>query len=408
MFDIDNGIVSNSSGGLNYTLPIVVFLAIALYNVIELSILIFTSFRNRHGLYFWSFCVATFGIVPYSLGFLLKGLGINTQDAVFVYVTMIVIGWSCLVTGQSVVLYSRLHLVDRNPTRLRCVLVMIIANGIMCHITIAVLIFGSNSSASDRFLLAYSIAEKVQVSVFFVQECIISGLYIAATIRFFRHSTFHPTSTRRRTLYHLIGINVIVILLDITILGLEYTGLYEVQTAYKAFVYTIKLKLEFGVLNKLMDLTRMRSVSNTSGAAMQETPPPCPSCREDFIFDGSQQMHTCLEGTMALGRLDGKSVTLAPPRPRKGSVTIAADRGFPRSGPPSVRDTLPSDAIMVMTTTSVNVTSEDELERQWQSLARISSDREPHRGSVATTSTVAPDQRKSASSSDAALTKVEV
>jgi hypothetical protein len=407
MFDIDNGIVSNSSEGLNYTLPIVVFLAVALYNVIELAILIFASFRNRHGLYFWSFCVATFGTVPYSLGFLLKGLGINTSDAVFVYVTLIVVGWTCLVTGQSVVLYSRLHLVDRNPTHLRCVLVMIIVNGIMCHVTIAVLIYGSNSSASNRFLLAYSIAEKVQVSIFFVQECIISGLYIAATIRFFRHSVLHPSSTRRKTLWHLISVNVIVILLDITILGLEYTGLYEVQTAYKAFVYTIKLKLEFSVLNKLMDLTRMRSVSNTSGGAMQETP-PCPSCREDFIFDGSQQMHTCLEGTMALGRLDGKSVTLAPPRPRPGSITIAADPGFSRSGPPPARDALPSDGIMVMTTTSVNVTSEDELERQWQSLRRISSDREPHRGSVATASTMEPDQRKSASSSDAALTKVEV
>jgi len=393
MFDIDHGIVSNSTEDLNYTLPIVAFLSLALYNVLELAFIILFSFKNRHGLYFWSFCVATFGIVPYSLAFLLKGLGIN-ENAIFGYVTLIVLGWVCVVTGQSVVLYSRLHLVDRNPNHLRFVLVMIIVNGIVLHTSVAVLIYGSNSSAADKFLLPYSIAEKVQVTVFFVQECIISGLYILATRKFFRGSMMHASSTKKKILWHLIIVNVMVVLLDITILGLEYSGLYKLQTSYKAFVYSVKLKLEFSILNKLMDLTRSRSASATTGVSEV----PCVPCQQDFIFDGSQQMHTCREGTVALGQLDGSAMQQSRQRGRKGNITIAAD--MPQ--PVSAGGLAPDDGIMVMTTTSVNVTRDDDFERQWRSLRRISSETEPAGEGADGTST---DARKSASSSEAALTK---
>lgn len=391
MFDIDHGIVSNSTEDLNQTLPIVAFLSLALYNVLELAYIILFSFRNRHGLYFWSFCVATFGIVPYSLSFLFKGLGIN-ENAIFAYVTFIVLGWVCIVTGQSVVLYSRLHLVDRNRNHLRFVLAMIIVNGVVVHTSVAVLIYGANSSAAESFLLPYSIAEKVQVSIFFVQECIISLLYILATLKFFRGSMMHASSTKKRILRHLILVNCTVILLDVTILGLEYSGLYQLQTSYKAFVYSVKLKLEFGILNKLMDLTKSRSASATTGVSEA----PCVPCQQDFIFDGSQQAHTCREGTMALGRMDGSAMQQSRQRTRKGEITIAADM----PPPVSAGGLGPDDGIRVMTTTSVNVTRDDDFERQWRSLRRISSETEPP-GECG----MAADARKSASSSEAALTK---
>lgn len=44
--------------------------ALALYNAIELLLLIFTTFRKYHGLYFWSMLIATAGIVPYTIGFM--------------------------------------------------------------------------------------------------------------------------------------------------------------------------------------------------------------------------------------------------------------------------------------------------------------------------------------------------
>jgi hypothetical protein len=60
---------------------------------------------------------------------------------------------------------------------------------------------------------------------------------------------------------HLIGVNCLVITLDITILALEYAGLYDIQTSYKALVYGAKLKLEFSILNRLVELTTARSGS---------------------------------------------------------------------------------------------------------------------------------------------------
>lgn len=149
---------------------VVVFTSIALYNVVELSCIILTTFKKRSGLYFVSFCVATWGIPPYSIGFLILGIHQPEGRAIYGFVTMIIVGWVCTVTGQSVVLYSRLHLIDRDSRHLRWVLAMIITNGVVLHSVTAVMTFGSNSLEDPaRFYEPYSIVEKVQVTVFFVQ-----------------------------------------------------------------------------------------------------------------------------------------------------------------------------------------------------------------------------------------------
>lgn len=54
---------------------------------------------------------------------------------------MIVVGWVCMVTGQSIALYSRLHLVDHDPSRLRFVLAMIITNVIISHVPVIIMVF---------------------------------------------------------------------------------------------------------------------------------------------------------------------------------------------------------------------------------------------------------------------------
>lgn len=43
--------------------------ALALYNAIELLILIFTTFQKYAGLYFWALVIASGGILPYVIGF---------------------------------------------------------------------------------------------------------------------------------------------------------------------------------------------------------------------------------------------------------------------------------------------------------------------------------------------------
>ena len=54
---------------------------------------------------------------------------------------------------------------------------------------------------------------------------------------------------------HLISVNVIIVLLDFLVLALEYSGMYDMQTSCKAFVYAVKLTLEFSILNRPVELT---------------------------------------------------------------------------------------------------------------------------------------------------------
>ncbi|KAF4949761.1 hypothetical protein FSARC_13408 [Fusarium sarcochroum] len=236
------------------TLPIAVCMGISLYNVIELNVLILTTFKTRKSLYFWSFLAATNGIAPHTIGFLLKNLVFS--DNFILYITLISLGWVLMVTGQSLVLYSRLHLVFWNQFYLKLVLAMIITNAIILHLPIIILMYGANSSDSNPWVHVYQIYEKIQVTVFFFQELIISAIYIKACSSFFGTEGFLYRKGVRRMRKHLLLVNVLIILLDIPILVLEFADYYDFQTAYKAIVYSIKLKLEFNLLNRLVEVAQ--------------------------------------------------------------------------------------------------------------------------------------------------------
>ncbi|KAF2262504.1 hypothetical protein CC78DRAFT_437663, partial [Lojkania enalia] len=237
-------------------LTIISFLAIAMYNVIELTLVIFTTFKRRNGLYFYSLLVATWGIVPYCLGFFFKFYNVTTSSTI--YITLIAIGWPCMITGQSLVLYSRLHLMNRSINSGRWVLIMIIVNALICHVPIIILLYGANSGNPDPFLTPYSIYEKVQVTVFFIQEVIISGIYVYKTMKLLRSEGHIRGRNSRMVMTHLVWVNFMIIVLDITLLAIEYAGYYDIQTTYKAAVYSVKIKMEFSILNRLLDLFQGR------------------------------------------------------------------------------------------------------------------------------------------------------
>jgi len=235
----------------------IAFLAMSFYNVIELDVIIFSSFKRRQGFYFWSFLAATNGIPPHSIGFLLKNLlGSHTFG---LYITLVAIGWGPMVTGQSLVLYSRLHLIFQNTFWLRMILAMIIFNAFVLHVPIIILMYGANGSPVHSWTYPYKIYERVQVTMFCLQELIISGIYIKTCYSFFDAENSIYGNAVRKMQRHLLVVNVFIILLDIPILILEYTDMYDLQTVYKAFVYSIKLKMEFRILNQLMDMTQKRA-----------------------------------------------------------------------------------------------------------------------------------------------------
>jgi len=259
----DSGIAKGYTAAYPVALTIIAFLSIATYNVVELTLKIFTTFQRRDGFYFYSLVVASWGILPYALGFFLKFYNITTSGPL--YITLIAVGWPCMVTGQSLVLYSRLHLIARSKIATGpWIIILICTNVVACHIPVIVLLAGSNSSNPGPYLEPYSIYEKIQITIFFFQEVFISGVYVMETTKLLRSDRRIQGRNARAVMRHLVLINVVIIMLDASLLGIEYAGYYDIQTTYKAAVYSIKLKMEFGILNQLLDIFQGRLYETAS------------------------------------------------------------------------------------------------------------------------------------------------
>jgi hypothetical protein len=140
---------------------------LSLYNAVELLILIPVTFKHYSGLYFWSLLVASAGVIPYSVGYVLVYYNV-TYD--FIGYTIDTVGWCAMVTGQSVVLYSRLHLVLRDRRTLRAVVWIIVIDAVIFHVPTTVMLFGSRYAASlqvrEGLTGVYKVYEKVQMTGF--------------------------------------------------------------------------------------------------------------------------------------------------------------------------------------------------------------------------------------------------
>jgi hypothetical protein len=113
-----------------------------------------------------------------------------------------------------------------------------------------VLTFGSNGDTNTKvFVRGYNVMEKIQMVGFFCQEIILSSIYIYETVKILRTS-LQPNT--KRTMYQLITINVVIIVMDLGLLGIECASLYILETLVKGVIYSIKLKLEFAILGKLV------------------------------------------------------------------------------------------------------------------------------------------------------------
>lgn len=233
----------------------------------------------------------------------------NKSDG-YVAVVMLVVGWYMMVTGtsnsppasqppnidarppgQSVVLWSRLHLLTNSRRAIRYSLYMICTNVIILGFPTSILTFGSNAnSLSDRtlahFVNGYNVMEKIQMVGFFLQELVLSLIYIKETVRILRLSKSaqgdllsiaanddaelkHPFA--RKVMYQLLAINTIIIAMDVALLAVEFANLYLIETTLKGVVYSVKLKLEFAVLGKLVQIVRSKAASSEHGSGAQVT-----------------------------------------------------------------------------------------------------------------------------------------
>ena len=78
--------------------------------------------------------MASSAVIPYTVGFMIEYYKLTAQDAGLVITTY---GWPAMVTGQSLVLYSRLHVVlgKGHQRLLKAVKWMIIIDGVVFHVS---------------------------------------------------------------------------------------------------------------------------------------------------------------------------------------------------------------------------------------------------------------------------------
>jgi hypothetical protein len=225
-------------------------LALALYNAIELVLLIASTFKKWKGLYFWSLNISNTGVISYSIGLLLEYFQLVVYSCGKVFD---LIGWIAMITGQSLVLYSRLNLILDNDKIHQAVKWMIILNATIWHPMTCVLDLGTTYTKNPHFAEGFFYIEHVQMTMFTLQEFIISGLYVWRTLTFLK--VIEKKSTRS-VIWQLFTINVIIIAMDIALLFMQYKHMRIYQQATKAFIYSVKLKLELNILSKLVDLVQ--------------------------------------------------------------------------------------------------------------------------------------------------------
>lgn len=156
-----------------------------------------------------------------------------------------------MLTGFSLVLYSRLHLLIPNPRALHCVLSAIIFNAIVLHTPMAVFQLGAVSSSRSRFQTLAKTMELIQVLGFSIQETAICGVYIYAARRVAK-TTFD--NKVKRTAWTLVLVQDLVLLLNVLLILLDFAGYGMLKILIQAFVYAVKLEMEVAVLEGLEDV----------------------------------------------------------------------------------------------------------------------------------------------------------
>ena len=184
----------------------------------------------------------------------------------------------------------------------------------------------------------YNVYEKVQMTGFTIQETIISGLYLWETRHVLRPGATFQREKTRKVMRHLVWVNCFIIFLDMALLATEYANLFEVQTVFKAAVYSIKLRFEFVVLNQLMDYVQARSSTFERSNDTPSRPNNPASRTRSFPLDSVKR------GTLRSGenRNDGRTLSI-------NNYSVSASKGVASpTGPRSMDGVLRTTEVHVV------------------------------------------------------------
>lgn len=241
------------SSTAEYVYPMLI--ALAWCNAIDLIVLCLNTFKRYEGSYFWSLFVSSIAIIPFGLGYILRLFSITFTRG-FLELAIVDLGWSAMVTGHSLVLWSRLHLVLHNERALKALLYLIVADGVLLHSACSAMEIANNALPdSRRVKIGFGVIERIQLVWFCLQELLLSAIYIRETSRLLR---LDHSGISRNVLTQLLGVNVVIIVLDLSVVGVQYAGFFTFQVTLKALVYSIKLKLEYVILGRLVDVAHTR------------------------------------------------------------------------------------------------------------------------------------------------------
>jgi hypothetical protein len=190
---------------------VTISVALALYNCLEMVLLILTTFKRWRGLYFWSLSLCNFGIFAYTIGMMLSYFELCI---LWLSKTWLDVGWMSMIICQSLVLYSRLGLIIDNTKILMSVKWMIVISSFVFLVPTVVLDFGSTYSDRPSFSEAYFYMEHIQMTGITIQELVISSLYLWKTSNLLKVIS---KSNSRSMAWQLFIINVVIIGMDVSL-----------------------------------------------------------------------------------------------------------------------------------------------------------------------------------------------
>ncbi|KAI1207429.1 uncharacterized protein F4807DRAFT_469266 [Annulohypoxylon truncatum] len=332
---------SMSDHGNDWGIDVIVgiFLGIAVYNALEVYLLMFKTFRRKNTMYFWTILVSNSGVFPCLLYmFHLWGLAPNFPMAVCTSV-----GWVFMSTGQSFVLYLRLHLVLHDRRKLRWVLSLIIFTFVTLQVPATVTFLAMSSYPPDSrkgkpFKDAFGVFKVAQLVGFMIQEVVIAGIYLYS----FRCTSQRLRMVRedqvKKMMHELIALVVIVVLLDGALTVNELVGNFQIQTTLRPAVYTVKLKAELFILNNLVTWMQTPSSTSASSASHPRKPAPLDRVSSGHTLTSETKPHPLHVPSRVSSRVSSRAPSCAPsrtgtpdPRPSTPGKSVAMAENEERS-----------------------------------------------------------------------------
>ncbi|KAL4745769.1 hypothetical protein BDW72DRAFT_211011 [Aspergillus terricola var. indicus] len=232
-----------------------IFLSVASYNVLELLLWIFNTFERRRGLYFASILTSTLSLAAFIIAQSLRTFRTDFSEllaAGYIFA----FSYTTLLTAHILVLYSRLHLVLHSDRVLRGILIMIIVTSVVSVPAQLTVTLALVSTRHPRLVRAEYILERVVFLGATVREFVVCAIYTVQAYRNLRPIAQAKGRAGKRVLLYLMAVQVAAIVLDMGFLVQIYMDLAIAANGYCALLYSIKLKMEFGVLNSLVTLLR--------------------------------------------------------------------------------------------------------------------------------------------------------